>query len=110
MYLKFKKMKKSISYSTVIMNVLYILLFLIFIVSCAPSPPKQPRSYSPDELKYHPKDANGNPEGYVKWEGLTGINSVGYYKASDVEKYKVKKKEYDDYQRKKVLKEEYGGK
>ncbi len=101
-------MKKSISHSTVIMNVFCILLFSIFIASCAPSAPKPPRLYSASELEHHPKDANGNPEGYKVVYSRTGINSVDYVKASDLEKYEAKKKEYDEYQRKKVLKEEYG--
>ncbi len=83
-------MKKSISHSTVIMNVFCILLFSIFIASCAPSAPKPPRLYSASELEHHPKDANGNPEGYKVLYSRTGINSVDYVKASDLEKYEAK--------------------
>lgn len=83
------------------------LILLLFIVSCEPKYPQYPTSYTAEQLKYHPKDANGGFEGYVPLYSRTGINSVEYVKKSDLEKYKKKLQEYEDYRKQKVLKNEY---
>ena len=100
-------MKKSISSSSLIITVICILFFSVFISSCAPKSPKPPRLYSTEDVKYHPKDANGVPKGYKIVYSRTGINSIDYVKESDLAKYDAQKKAYDEYKREKVLKEEY---
>ena len=96
-------MKKFVNYSTFIC----VLFFLVLFTSCEPKYPKDLKYKSANDLKYHPKDANGNPEGYKAVYMLTGINSVDYVKKTDLEKYNKEKKIYEDYKRKKVLKDEY---
>lgn len=88
---------------------LLVLSFIIFVsfIGCAPKPPKPLNYKTPEELKYHPTDANGVPEGYQVVYSLTGINSVHYVKISELEEYNQKMAKYEEYQRNKVLKEEY---
>ncbi len=66
------------------MNVFYIFIILILIASCNPKAPEYPRLYSSEELKYYPKDSDGNPKGYKVVYSRTGINSVHYIKQSDL--------------------------
>lgn len=87
--------------------VLFVLSFLLLLVSCEPKFPKYPSTYTSEQLKYHPKDANGVPDGYAPLYSRSGINSVDYVKISDLEKYQKKLKAYEDYKREKVLKDEY---
>lgn len=99
-----KKVILSVQYNY---KLVLFLALLLFSVSCGPKNPEFPTSYTSEQLKYHPKDANGGFEGYVPLYSRTGINSVEYVKKSELDKYYKKLQEYEDYQRQKVLKKEY---
>ncbi|WP_157624704.1 hypothetical protein [Sunxiuqinia dokdonensis] len=100
-------MKKNRNYLLGSFRIIFVLSFLLFLISCEPKHPRFPTTYSSEELKYHPKNADGVPEGYTALYSRTGINSIDYVKTKDLEKYKNELKAYEDYKKEKVLKNEY---
>lgn len=102
---KLELMKKNTNNS---FSIICILFIAVLFTSCEPQHPEPLTIYSAEQLKYHPKDEKGVPIGYQIIYSRTGINSIDYVKTVDVEKFNEELKNYEDYQKQKVLKNEYG--
>lgn len=105
---KLVTMKKFMNYSFSNVYIICVMFFLVLFTSCEPKHPESLTFYNAEQLKYHPKDENGVPIGYQIIYSRTGINSIDYVKTVDIEKFNEELKFYEDYQKQKVLENEYG--